>query len=484
IKLKKLSKTNGTVIYLNYPIEEEIDLKTLDEFIYFVVNNPGFWFYSPMPNDFIQVDKVSLFGLNPIPNIQIFKCLKLLTYSLLSNFYYKRKKTKLLKFLKLFKKIIYRVKLFDNKKGEINQESDKTIKPKKQIPIELTILSLNNWRTWSPNNNIILRDLTKRVKFFFPHPKSIHVILLNKCNLKCIMCPYHSPKYTKHHKSNYLKNSKIMSDEIYYKILNYASKNKINLHFGQIEEPLLHPKIFDFFKLSKKKGVPYIHLTTNGTLLDNNKIKLLSESGVDSVMFSLDAANPDTYKRIRGYDLFKVESYIKDFMKLTKKHHIKVTVSFILQEQASLECNKFLEKWHGIGVDSVTFYVLSEHDPDTGAVLKRNELYSKGKRYPCASPWLQSVVFPEGEVSLCCKTMVDVGWKGLIDVGSLKDQNFLDIWFGERYNQVRKELFNERFEDFSVCTDCQIWSAESYITEKYKNYYKVYNETMETFYFR
>ena len=32
----------------------------------------------------------------------------------------------------------------------------------------------------------------------------------------------------------------------------------------------------------------------------------------------------------------------------------------------------------------------------------------------------ESVVFPSGEVSICCRTMVKVGWDSIVSVGSLK----------------------------------------------------------------
>jgi MoaA/NifB/PqqE/SkfB family radical SAM enzyme len=136
-----------------------------------------------------------------------------------------------------------------------------------------------------------------RIKFFYPKPRNIHVAVSNKCNLRCVMCPYHSPLYENHHTSDYFKSAKVMSKEIFEKILNYASKNSINLQFGQIEEPLLHPEIFFFLKKAKDEKIPFVHMTTNGTLLTEENAEKLSQTGINSVMFSLDAASPETYKK-------------------------------------------------------------------------------------------------------------------------------------------------------------------------------------------
>ena len=49
------------------------------------------------------------------------------------------------------------------------------------------------------------------------------------------MCPYYSPKYTKHFKSSFFKGYNGMQLDIFKKIVKFASKHNINLQFGQIE---------------------------------------------------------------------------------------------------------------------------------------------------------------------------------------------------------------------------------------------------------
>src|SRR5262249_39621524 len=154
------------------------------------------------------------------------------------------------------------------------------------------------------------RDVLERVEDFYPHPKNIHVVLLNKCNLKSVMCPYHSPVYVPNHTSDYLKDMKTMSKEVFEKIARYAGINQISLQFGQIEEPLMHRSLFEFISLAKSYGVPQIHVSTNGTILDEGRAEALAKSGVDSVMFSIDAAKPETYQEIRGSDLEDLEKKI------------------------------------------------------------------------------------------------------------------------------------------------------------------------------
>lgn len=465
-------------IFIDYPIDSKTDLDTVTDFLGHIEANPGNWYYAPRPNDYLPVERCALMGMKPA----VFPKTKKAILARMRSLFFKLNKLTSIRLQILTYDLANKIYLFLLGKNTVATEKTEFSEatPTITTPISLTLWDVS-WKIWNPSNEVKQKDLLDRVDKFFPHPKSMHIALLNRCNLQCTMCPYHSLRYTSHHTADYFKSTKIMSEKTFQKIADYAGKNSISLQFGQIEEPLLHKKIIDFFKISKKMGVPHIHLTTNGTLLTKQKADQLAMSGVDSVMFSLDAVKPETYSKIRGKSLEQVEENIQYFMNISKK--IVVSVSFIMQEQSKEEKEQFLGKWQEMGVDSVTYYVLAEHDPYTGQVIRHEELYNTGKRYVCASPWVQAVVFPEGEVSLCCKTLSDVGWKGVIFVESLNNKSFEKIWVGESYRKVRHELIRNEFEEYKVCKDCRIWSATSYIEEHTNDYSKRYNETMETIIF-
>src|SRR5207245_403050 len=154
------------------------------------------------------------------------------------------------------------------------------------------------------------------------------------CNLECVMCPYHSPVYRKAHTSGYFDEYRAMQEDTLRRVAEYAARKGIGLQFGQIEEVLMHKQALEFFEIAHEMGVPRIHLTTNGNLLTKDKAERLAHSGISSVMFSIDAVDPETYKKIRGDDLEKLEENIAYFMPLARKAGISVTASFILQPLA------------------------------------------------------------------------------------------------------------------------------------------------------
>lgn len=349
-------------------------------------------------------------------------------------------------------------------------------------PKLLTNLS-NKWEEYKADKDALSYDLIKRVQNYYKAPKTIHVAVGNQCNLSCVMCPHHSKEIRKTHTTTYFDTKETMSIEAFDKIAKYAAENQSAIQFGQIEEPFLNKDLVEFIKIAKGYNVPSIHLTTNGTLLDAKNAQELANSGVDSVMFSIDAATKELYKKIRGGDLEKLEKKITHFISLAKDKNITLGVSFILQDTSPLEKEAFIKKWKENGVKSVTCYNLSEYD-EKGDVSRKDDMYARGERYPCGSPWSMSAVMPNGDVTMCCKTLGEVGWEDVKSLGNLSKNSFDEIWEGKEYSTVRKELLDNKFRDFKTCENCEIWSATNYFKKETDEYEITYNETTEVFTFK
>ena len=354
------------------------------------------------------------------------------------------------------------------------------IKYSNDLPNILTSLPIK-WLEWKPDVAQVKHDLILKIKNFYPAPKNIHVILLNKCNLKCVMCPYYSSKYTKHFKSDFFDKYTPMNFDIFKKIVFFAKKKNSHLQFGQIEEPMMHKNLIEYLNYAKRNNVR-MHMTTNGTLLNRTNIPNLAKSGLTSIMFSIDAYNESEYKKIRGENLKKLEENIQYFLKINKKK-IQTWVSFIIQKANHFDQDKFLLKWKKMGVDKVTFYKLGDHDPISGELVNIDEWYKKEERYTCSAPWNESVVYPKGEVSLCCRSMGKTGWDGIVSTGSLVNQSFDKIWSGYMYNKLREELIENKFDKFKICESCNIWSNNKIHIEKHSDYQLEFNETAKTYTF-
>ncbi len=310
--------------------------------------------------------------------------------------------------------------------------------------------------------------LVDRVSDFIPFPRSIHFVTSNVCNLKCLMCPYHSPRYENLRQSDFFSKRRFVSLGLVNKIAEEMSTYGTSVSLGQLEEPLLHPQIIDIVNSFASRGI-YVHLTTNGTMVNKERAKALVDAGLKSIAFSIDAITPETYRRIRGHNLNEVVENMRFILTLRKESKINIStrVCIINQEGADQEISKFIEFWKGEGIDCVSVYQLTLVEENAEVrVNKLNYPLAREIRYPCGQLWEQCFVYPNGEVSICCTTMFSVPKFGILSMGNVSDQTLKEIWCGERYSQVRRSLIDAMWEKIPQCENCLIWRNYETIYEK------------------
>ena len=102
--------------------------------------------------------------------------------------------------------------------------------------------------------------------------------------------------------------------------------------FYMIGEPLMNADIDEFVSFAKETGYEYVYLTTNGALADIDRMKSLIRSRLSSVKFSVNAATPESYKKIHGADDYdKVKKNIRDLHEYVEKQNLDfpVFISFV-----------------------------------------------------------------------------------------------------------------------------------------------------------
>jgi MoaA/NifB/PqqE/SkfB family radical SAM enzyme len=187
-------------------------------------------------------------------------------------------------------------------------------------------------------------------------PITITLELVNRCNLKCVMC------WTDNHS---MKKGELSVD----KIAGFLNKFRDSgtpipaVIVGLGSEPLLYREVKEVISACKEAGVMDIFFGTNAVLLDEDLSRFLIENEVTRLEVSLDAATESTYKKIRSKDkLALVESNIKKFIEIRNSMGKKIPVvrlAFVVQEFNYHERKLFLEKWSGV-VDYVDFQQMSD----------------------------------------------------------------------------------------------------------------------------
>ena len=154
--------------------------------------------------------------------------------------------------------------------------------------------------------------INKKLKKFKLSDMIVTIEPSNVCNSACLMCPY--PKMT--------RPKEVMSMELFKRIVDDCVQNgisKFNLNF--YNEPFLDPMIFERIEYLKSKNVR-IQLFSNGSVLDDNKIDRIIESGLNDIRFSIDGVKKETYEKIRKGLNFE-KNYLKYFKTYRKKKELK-----------------------------------------------------------------------------------------------------------------------------------------------------------------
>jgi radical SAM protein with 4Fe4S-binding SPASM domain len=137
---------------------------------------------------------------------------------------------------------------------------------------------------------------SKKVKRF----KRVYIEITNICNMSCSFCP------KTNRKKEYMKLEDF--EKVLIKVKDYT--DYIYLHVKG--EPLMHPELYKIIDLCKKYNMQ-VNITTNGTLLNENK-KYLSSNSVRQLNISLHSFEniDDEIEMNKLYECIESAKYISE----------------------------------------------------------------------------------------------------------------------------------------------------------------------------
>ena len=122
----------------------------------------------------------------------------------------------------------------------------------------------------------------------------LRLSITDRCNLRCKYCMPNGVEFTPH--------EQILTYEEFLRVARAAVHLGIPRFKITGGEPLVRKGVTDFIAALKRlPGVEEVTLTTNGVRLAE-LIPALKAAGVDGVNISLDAADPETFQAITGFD--------------------------------------------------------------------------------------------------------------------------------------------------------------------------------------
>lgn len=281
----------------------------------------------------------------------------------------------------------------------------------------------------------------------------------NICNLKCPMCPSGNGEMQRPVGQLTLDNFKSLLDEIGPKIWQVQLWNQ--------GEPFINKEFLDFVRYAREKGVMTL-TSTNGHFIKTPEMaEDLVRSGLDTLIFSMDGTNQETYEAYRVGGKFDT---VMNSLKMISEAREKlksvtpiIELQFLLFKHNRSEVSEVKAIGKKYKVDRLSLKTaqvytteqaetfLPDAEDERRYTLENGELSMKGD-VPnwCKRLWLNSTVNWDGSVSPCCFDKdADHAFDTVFNTGA----NFQQTWKNEKYMAFRSQVMQDR-KQIDICRNC------------------------------
>jgi MoaA/NifB/PqqE/SkfB family radical SAM enzyme len=299
-----------------------------------------------------------------------------------------------------------------------------------------------------------------------PLPKKIGIEINNSCNHKCYFCQ--NPTMT--------RPRRVMDGQMVRRVLREAHDAGIrHASFYSGGEPFLNRDLPGYVYEAKKLGFEYVYLSTNGGKVVSDRLIPVLNAGVDSVKFSINAGDRETYSIVHGHDEFE---HVMRNLEFVARHRAetgspkRLFVSCVETpiNRSSIEA---LKARVGPIVDEVVIYPFVvigtplkkriERDGTERPFIgyedtdKLDEWNRKRLKLPCYQLWSYLNVTVEGYLSACCSD-----YNNDLVVGNLHNSSLLEAWSSPEFQELRLRHLNGNI-DGTLCEGCILQKDRTYL---------------------
>lgn len=184
-------------------------------------------------------------------------------------------------------------------------------------------------------------------------PVDIIFVVSTICNLRCVMCP---------HGMRLVDRPRHMPLDLMEKSAAFVATASRMIVSG-LGEPTLAPAFWWLLEKLNGRGDVFVRVNSNGHFMTPATARKILASGLSEISFSLDAASPATYARIRGGDFQKALSGIATLLNLRKTiptNRTEILINMTLMRENLPEAAAFVTLAKGLGADGIIFSQLFE----------------------------------------------------------------------------------------------------------------------------
>lgn len=284
-------------------------------------------------------------------------------------------------------------------------------------------------------------------------PSHIHIeTVAGICSADCVMCTI-----------KHVSRKGILDLDRYAAILTKFEKYIPRLSYLSLfgmGEPLLDKTLPEKVRLAKTMNFPSIGFATNATHLTGTLSRMLIQSGLDTIIFSLDGINKKTHESIRrGTNYDQILKNVLGFIDLRNNTgNTKIIVRMIRQESNMNEWVSYSDYWHSrlnsAHGDQVAFFDVCSYENTENnefAICSRLQELSRSTKLVCQDLLDRMLVFIDGSVSLCCGD-----YNAVHNAGNILSEDPEDIYNGHTFTHYRNIMLEGRLTELEYCRKCQL----------------------------
>ncbi len=279
-------------------------------------------------------------------------------------------------------------------------------------------------------------------------PIHLDIEATNACNLHCPFCATTFKNWGPYKKG-------FLDLSLFKRIINEGIDNGLySVKLSLRGEPLLHPNITEMISYAKKRGIIDIYFNTNATLLDENKINQLIDSGLDRISISFEGISKEVYERYRvGAKYEVVVGNIKNLRTIRDKRGLsypQIRLQTVLLPELKERFPQYVQFWQDIA-DEVS-YLDARHEQPT------DEHKGLVANWACPFLWQRMVIFWDGTLLPCLMHGIDDF--NLMSLGNVKEVTIKEMWQGKKVSQYRELHQSGRTHKIEACDRCSYRAME------------------------
>jgi radical SAM protein with 4Fe4S-binding SPASM domain len=275
------------------------------------------------------------------------------------------------------------------------------------------------------------------------------------CNFQCTFCPTGDRDLIK----STGRYQGVLKLDHYKKIIDelslFPEKIKV-LRLYKDGEPLLNKKLAEMISYAKQSGnVPYVDTTTNGALINPERMAPIIEAGLDKINISVDGMNVEQYKKFTKVD-FEFDEFIENVKWLYRNKGnceivIKIPSELITEPQQQEFYDTFGNYCDRIFIENFApCWPIFDIEERTGFVITEG-IYQQPITPTDTCPYIfyGMSVNAGGEVSSCF-----LDWERKLIVGDTYTQTLVEIWNSKEFNKLRIQHLEGKRSENPICSQC------------------------------